>query len=330
MIVVNTRNVITALRWGVDYFKRNERYGTARVVTARGMRTLEAEEPVCTVYAAPTERVVFSPARDANPFFHFFEALWMLAGRKDLAFVEQLSKNMANYSDDGETLWGAYGWRWRSFFGLDQLGEIIAMLRAEPDTRRAVLGMWDPSTDLLAAKAAAKDVPCNTTAFFKARDGKLNMTVCNRSNDMIWGCYGANAVHMSMLQEYIADKVGLRVGTLRQVSDSLHIYLDNASAPVWERLKAASNMEFADLYAPKAIVQPHPMRSSEAGWDADLDLFMDRARPRTFKTKFFRDVVAPLWCGWEHRSQQSVAKCAAEDWRLAASDWLIRRETKNG
>ena len=33
---------------------------------------------------------------------------------------------------------------------------------------------------------------------------KLCMTVCNRSNDMLWGAYGANVVHMSMLQEFVA------------------------------------------------------------------------------------------------------------------------------
>lgn len=50
------------------------------------------------------------------------------------------------------------------------------------------------------------------------------MTVANRSNDIIWGCYGANAVHMSMLQEFVANALGIPVGLYNQVSNDWHIY----------------------------------------------------------------------------------------------------------
>src|SRR4051812_37796218 len=44
---------------------------------------LEHPEPVTTVYRKPWQRVLFDEVRDANPFFHFFESLWMLGGRND-------------------------------------------------------------------------------------------------------------------------------------------------------------------------------------------------------------------------------------------------------
>ena len=50
------------------------------------------------------------------------------------------------------------------------------------------------------------------------------MTVTNRSNDMIWGAYGANAVHMSVLLEYMAGMLGYGVGAYYQFSNNLHAY----------------------------------------------------------------------------------------------------------
>ena len=67
--------------------------------------------------------------------------------------------------------------------------------------------MWDAKQDL-SHRNESKDLPCNTHVYFSIREGFLDMTVCNRSNDLIWGCCGANAVHMSFLQEYVATMWG--------------------------------------------------------------------------------------------------------------------------
>ena len=52
----------------------------------------------------PCERVLLYPERNANPFFHLYESLWMLAGRNDVAGPARYAKNMNNYSDNGVTL----------------------------------------------------------------------------------------------------------------------------------------------------------------------------------------------------------------------------------
>ena len=133
MRVIKTRNVHDALPKGLDllygeHYKQDSRNGTV----------YKAKSPVCTVYDNPQERVMFWPERDANPFFHFMEGLWMLAGRNDLEFVKQYNKGMARYSDDGETLHGAYGWRWRNWFF--ERGEKL-FERAEPTGKRiAIVG----------------------------------------------------------------------------------------------------------------------------------------------------------------------------------------------
>lgn len=107
MHVLHVRNVNAALQRGVHLIfnegvRRDSRNGPVKVIP----------EPVTTVYRKPLERVLFAAERDANPFFHFFEALWMLAGRSDVHFPARFAGNIVNYSDDGDTLHGAYGRRW--------------------------------------------------------------------------------------------------------------------------------------------------------------------------------------------------------------------------
>ena len=159
MQVLEVRNVHDALVRGMDLlhtedFKNESRNG----------RVYQARTPVTTVYQRPKERVLFWEERDANPFFHFMEGLWMLDGRNDLEFVQHFAKSMENYSDDGKSLWGAYGWRWRSYFGYDQLRVIIERLKKDGEDRRSVLQMWDAENDL---GRDGKDVPCNTSIYFK-------------------------------------------------------------------------------------------------------------------------------------------------------------------
>ncbi len=347
MISVHTANVTTALAWGVDYMQQVEQT-PANQISPRGARTIESPEPVCTVYWNPTQRVLMNPHRDANPFFHFFEALWMLAGRCDVEFVAKLNKQIASYSDDEDVIHGAYGFRWRSWFGFDQLDFLVDLLREEPSTRRAVLTMWSPNGDTIAAEGgvgglSSKDVPCNTQVFFKVRRGKLNMTVSNRSNDMLWGAYGANAVHMSMLLEYMAGRIGVEVGIYRQVSDSFHVYLDDKGGALWTKLKEArkdrNSAAFEDPYRqvqPRvarthAVLDVLPMGAGHADWALDLQTFFDSVdSDRTpgelaFSTPFFRTVVAPMWRTWVHRDRGMLVECHAPDWAAACNEWLERR-----
>lgn len=183
---------------------------------------------VSTVYSNPVERVIFHPERDANPFFHLYESLWMLVGRNDVAPLERYVKKSTDYSDDGETLHGAYGHRWRNAFLLgdsndtDQLQIIADRLRKDPDDRRCVLQMWNADRDL---GRQGRDFPCNTMATFqRGVKGELNLTVFCRSNDIVWGAYGANAVQFGALLEFMALWIGCPIGTYTQISINWHGY----------------------------------------------------------------------------------------------------------
>jgi thymidylate synthase len=246
MQTLRVRNVHEALPEGLRLLRE---FGENRL--SRAGAVLAAPFPVMTIYSRPCERVLFWPDREANPFFHLMEALWMLAGRNDVQWLAQFNKRMVEYSDDGETLHGAYGYRWRQHFvdprqaggvTLDQIDLVLELLDNHPSTRRAVIQMWDCTVDLMTDEVG-KDICCNDLIFLKNREYYLDMTVLCRSNDVIWGAYGANAVHFSILQEYIASRLGWKVGKLYQYSDDYHAYL-----AVYEKIQHLAN-QARDVYS---------------------------------------------------------------------------------
>lgn len=247
MKLIYARNVQQALPKGLRLLRD---FGLRR--GSRNGPVIVAPWPVVTVYEQPLERVVFWPQRDANPFFHFFESLWMLAGRQDLQPLTRYVRGFGEFSDDGETLHGAYGYRWRQAFRRDQLDVIADRLRRDPDDRRCVLQMWHADLDL---DRNGRDLPCNLMATVQ-RDvlGRLDLTVFCRSNDIIWGAYGANAVQFGFLLEYLAIAVGCQAGTYRQVSVNWHAYEDLFSRMAPDLIREA----FSSLYAiPSAILDPY-------------------------------------------------------------------------
>jgi thymidylate synthase len=295
------------------------------------------------VYEQPLERVLFDPVRDANPFFHLMEALWMLGGRNDVKWLVRFNQRMATYSDDGVVFNAAYGYRWRQQFDLkaehgkesrDQLSAIVQMLRADPESRRAVLQIWDAESDLA---VSSKDIACNTQAMFKVRRGRLNMTVSNRSNDIVWGCYGANAVHFSMLLEYMAARVGVEPGHYRQMSDSYHAYHDT-----WPKISGIAERYNGDPYE-RREVSVHPLVTSAESFDSELMRWLESApddlssaqwegEQAKWQNPYFIRVATPIhnsWLAYKRKDREAahqwLDRCAATDWQRAAREWLQRR-----
>lgn len=347
---ITVRNVNWALEEGLNHLKL-----CGVQVASRNGPVLVAPGPVITTYKHPDERVLFSSLRDCNPFFHLLESIWMLAGRNDTASLKPLVPRMQEFSDDQKTLNGAYGYRWREHFGYDQLGEIIAMLRKDPSTRRAVLSMWDPmgvyTGDGVYAGAPAdlvnqgsKDLPCNTHVYFDGSRGKLDMTVCNRSNDVIWGAYGANAVHFSVLHEYVAAAAGLALGEYHQMSNNYHIYTDRPDTQRLMNMKAPSRAAWSvtyaalDLYAMHATTAaPRPLLTYEEGRSAghflrECEEFIDNPNMNTVYS-FLKVVARPMMAAHAlHKdgdTEGAVAllrdKMSPCDWRASALIWLDKR-----
>lgn len=338
MHVIHVRNVNGALNAGLELMQEHGVRGESR-----NGDVIVASAPVTTVYERPWERVLFSPSRDANPFFHLYECLWMLAGRDDVRGVAQYVKRMRTYSDDGRTLHGAYGKRWRGWFAsdppdypLDQIKWAIARLRKDPSDRRVVIGMWDPSVDAHKADDGGKDVPCNTHIYVgRQTDGRLGLTVCCRSNDMIWGAYGANAVHFSFLHEYLAQAVGMEQGRMVQVSNNFHAYL--------EPMEKILGHEHEDLYSTTDIGEqlPVPVISTSAQeFYEDLLMMMDENVSIGLRNVWLRRVAHPALMAHkaysdkadEERHTKALEICehiVSMDWRVACKMWLLRRHEES-
>ncbi|MBB76560.1 MAG: hypothetical protein CMJ75_18805 [Planctomycetaceae bacterium] len=333
MISINARNVHDALAEGVNLINEH-----GVLVPSRNGDALRVHSPVTTVYEHPEERVLFWGGRDANPFFHLFESIWMLAGRNDVEFVSTFVKRMSDFSDDGKTFNGAYGHRWRSWFGRDQLLLAIHELRSNPESRRVVVQMWDGGHDL---GLDSKDLPCNTAVYFqKGTDGSLEMMVTNRSNDMILGAYGANAVHMSFLHEFVARSVGLNVGRYYQTSFNFHAYVED-----FERLAEKESWidfknPYEDAVEPVALFQT-PEESNL--FLRDCKRFCAFAHSGSedlveaeVESDWFKNVAVPMlrvWKAWRTKNAPErftealklTNEIQASDWRKAAVEWIARR-----
>lgn len=352
MIVIDSRNINHALPQGISLVHE---MGVREA--SRNGDVLRMPMPVATVYSRPNERVCLHDWRDANPFFHLVEAMWMLAGRDDLKQLTPYVPRMSDFSDDGgRTQPGAYGKRWRSHHSLgsrrslwpDQLDWVVQRLWHNPNDRRTVIQMWDPLVDIAAADADGKDVPCNITALPWAQGGKLNLTVFCRSNDMMLGAYGANVVHFSFLLEYLAGRVGLPVGKYWQVSNNFHAYVENAGDPkaCWP-----SDWGSYDPYT-SGEVSHYPMfkdfdvTTTDAARDKvikeDLQLLFEHG-PFEAATKarwpFIARVVVPMMLAHRHfktgkgedrftGALDILQQVVASDWRRAGREWIERRHAK--
>jgi len=99
---------------------------------------------------------------------------------------------------------------------VDQIGEVIKILKKNPNTRRAVCATWIPSMDL-----KKSEVPCmNWLVFYNISD-RLNGTMGFRSHD-IFGAVVENWYGLSRLLEYVAERVDKKMGSLTTVSVNAH------------------------------------------------------------------------------------------------------------
>jgi thymidylate synthase len=305
---------------------------------SRAGRVIVAPCPVITVTTKPQQRVLFSSVRDANPFFHLYEAIWMLGGRSDGATLTQFVKRFVDYTEADGQVHDAYGRRWRSGFGFDQLEVIIDKLKKSPHDRQAVLTMWDPRSeygDDLQGEWETR--PCNSQAFVRIHEGCLDLTVCCRSNDMWMGGHGANAVHFSILQEYLAARIGVDVGIMYQLSNNCHIYTADV-----EMMKTRSQQEqdivtslTDDRYAQGITYVP--MFTVPKEIDEDIDIFFvhfetDTLPAAHYINTWFYHVLGHAMLAHKaykennHKEALEYARqITADDWRTACVEWLERR-----
>jgi thymidylate synthase len=173
----------------------------------------------------PRERWVANRTPAMNPAFALVEVFWIVSGRRDAALPLYWNPALARFSGTASEYHGAYGYRLRQHFGLDQLDRVFRVLQSRPDSRQAVLQIWDSTIDLPDEEGVPvnSDIPCNVLALPKVRAGKLEWMQILRSNDLFLGV-PHNVVQFTSIQEMLAGWLGVVPGTYEHFSDSLHVY----------------------------------------------------------------------------------------------------------
>ena len=346
---------------------------------SRNGPVIQIAQPVIITYTNPREKVLFNQARDANPFIHMYESLWMLAGRNDVAPLDYyMGGKYSQFSDNGVTANGAYGYRWRhaqvpdhqdweTGDGVDQLKIVIDHLKRKPESRRVVLQMWNVEDDLLKIDTS-RDVCCNTAVYFSIRtpskdvtsledpSSYLDMTVTNRSNDIIWGMFGANAVHFSFLQEYIACALGIEVGVYNQFSNNAHVYTETNSGWHPEKWLAEYGTKTRTMHSPRVLSYGKGLNDASGNvglspklfaGDETVELFDEECKrfvelnskqfsmlqDSTFKCEFLNTTAQPVMqafhCYKRKDFKGALSWCdviRGADWRVACTNWIQKRK----
>lgn len=126
-------------------------------------------------------------------------------------------------TDTVKELGPVYGKQWRDCDGIDQIAEIIAQIKADPDSRRIILDSWNVNEICQMALP-----PCHTLAQFYVAEGKLSCQLYQRSADMFLGV-PFNIASYSLLTHILASITGLKVGEFVWTGGDCHIYMNHMS-----------------------------------------------------------------------------------------------------
>lgn len=210
---------------GLGVEEVNKRTGHAVKVLRGGHSfTIEMSSkkiPVCGV------RKVFPKSAAA-------EVAWFALGTNKVDFINGYAPLWNKFvEDDGETIAAAYGYRWQSHFGRNQLRDAMATLANDPTDRQVVVCAWDPGSDALGAKAK-KNVPC--PVLFHLYTGptiegrEVSMTVFMRSSDIFVGLPYDVMGHGLLLNAIVdqllhyKDDVKWTMGTMTFNLSHAHLY----------------------------------------------------------------------------------------------------------
>lgn len=219
--------VTATLAW-LGAYETALKYG--RECAPRGRKIRELEQHTLAIDL--NYPLVAVPERRLNYRFLAAEAAWILAGRNDLGYLTAFNPKMAEFSDNGRSLAGAYGPRITS-----QVDYVVEKLVADRDTRQATLTIWTPNPQ------PSRDLPCTVAMDFKIRRDRLNAHVFMRSSDL-WLGVPYDVFSFAMVASYIAARYReimtaplgggeLDLGTLYLTAASMHVYEEH-----WDALPA--------------------------------------------------------------------------------------------
>ncbi|MCE2943831.1 MAG: thymidylate synthase [Lysobacteraceae bacterium] len=152
------------------------------------------------------------------------ELLWFLKGETNIAYLKEHKVSIWDeWADADGELGPVYGKQWRSWAApdgtvVDQIGDVIAQIRTNPDSRRLIVSAWNVS-DL--PKMAL--MPCHALFQFYVADGRLSCQLYQRSADLFLGV-PFNIASYALLTQMIAHSCDLGPGDFVWTGGDCHIY----------------------------------------------------------------------------------------------------------
>jgi len=188
-------------------------------IAPRGKPTLEVAQRTDVV--SMRRPVTLVPRRALSYRFMAAEAYWILSGSNRVDEIARYNLRMLEFSDDGQTLFGAYGPP-----VVDQLPYVVDKLTVDESSRQAGLTIWrqkPPDT---------RDPPCTVAMWFMIRGDRLNAHVFMRSND-VWLGWPYDVFSFSMVAHLICCRLNAQPGRLSVISPGT-LWLTAASSHLYE------------------------------------------------------------------------------------------------
>ncbi len=163
---------------------------------------------------------VLNPDRKFNLEYAEAEWQWYLSGDPSIDKLGEINGSIPpiweTMADSDRKVRSNYGWQWEREHQLDK---VIQMLKVYPDTRQAVLSIYDGKE----ISTYRKDTPCTYAVQFTILDNKLHMAVLMRSNDL-WFGFCNDQYCFASLQELVAERLSIELGTYYHFAHNLHLY----------------------------------------------------------------------------------------------------------
>lgn len=184
------------------------------------------------------------------------ELLWFLKGSTNIAYLKENGVSIWDeWANENGELGPVYGKQWRSWAtpdgrSIDQISNLLAMIKKNPDSRRLIVSAWNPAdVDTMALP------PCHTIFQFYIAEGKLSCQLYQRSADIFLGV-PFNIASYALLTLMIAQVCDLKPGDFVHTLGDAHLYsnhLDQARLQLTRDFRPLPvmklNPEVRDLFA---------------------------------------------------------------------------------
>lgn len=156
-----------------------------------------------------------------------YELLWFLRGDTNVKYLHDNKVSIWDeWADSNGDLGPVYGHQWRSWNAadgrtIDQITEVVKMIKDKPDSRRMMVSAWNPGeVDKMALP------PCHVMFQFYVSEGKLSCQLYQRSADIFLGV-PFNIASYALLTMMMAQVTGLKPGEFIHTFGDAHIYLNH-------------------------------------------------------------------------------------------------------